>query len=330
MSLSDPELDLLLELLEEDPEDEVFIAVAEEYVRRERWVDALKVLGPGLSANPSELAGWALLVRAAAATGQHARAVDAADHLDAEHLANPAVGAAHRLALESVGLVAVEPTRAATAEPRSAAIVHEHAPLAAGWTTPDPMVNADRAEQFALRGRIDRAVRLYRRILFHNPANRQVAERLRELVDEPFMVEDDLSEELTIDEGFVDSVAHPPPGLDMPSPHLGPHDPPVANHHDDSRDDVGLIDLAGDEAVGIGLSGDLVRALVEKRGRVTRPGGLQSSPRPLPPDDDDSADLAESVVPLSEFPQPVVADGDVDRLQDMVKRTKRRRSLFTR
>ena len=57
---------------------------------------------------------------------------------------------------------------------------------------------------------------------------------------------------------------------------------------------------------------------------------LQSSPRPLPPDDDDSADLAESVVPLSEFPQPVVADGDVDRLQDMVKRTKRRRSLFTR
>ncbi|MFT4623787.1 MAG: hypothetical protein ACI8PZ_002443, partial [Myxococcota bacterium] len=47
MALTDPELDLLLELLAEDPTSEVYVQVGEELVRRARWEEAYVVLSRG-------------------------------------------------------------------------------------------------------------------------------------------------------------------------------------------------------------------------------------------------------------------------------------------
>ena len=43
MPLTDPELDLLCEMLDEDPADEAFLQVGEELVRRSRWGEAEEI-----------------------------------------------------------------------------------------------------------------------------------------------------------------------------------------------------------------------------------------------------------------------------------------------
>ena len=63
----------------------------------------------------------------------------------------------------------------------------------------DPLLTVERAEEYVRVGRIDRAVRVYRRLIFHAPENERYARRLAQLEGYEFAEPDDLSEELTAD-----------------------------------------------------------------------------------------------------------------------------------
>jgi hypothetical protein len=82
-----------------------------------------------------------------------------------------------------------------------------------GWSS------RSRAEAYVGRGRPDRAIRVLRRLLFHEPSNLELRARLDELLAGPrTRPTDDLSEELP-DPSVV------PPLLRMPSPVTAPYDP---------------------------------------------------------------------------------------------------------
>ena len=79
----------------------------------------------------------------------------------------------------------------------------------------DPFYTVERAERYAELGRVDRAIRAYRRILLYHPDSSGIVTRIRQLSATSLRMEDDLSEELT-DPGLV-----PPEPLEMPPPTLG-------------------------------------------------------------------------------------------------------------
>ena len=79
----------------------------------------------------------------------------------------------------------------------------------------DPFFTVERAERYVAIGRVDRAIRVYRRILASHPGHHGITQRLRQLAaDSGIGSVDDLSDELT-DPGLV------PPEFKMPAPDLG-------------------------------------------------------------------------------------------------------------
>ena len=77
MPLTDPELDLLAEILEDDPTAHVYLQVGEEWVRRGEWARAIRVLEPGLAEDADAREGWGWLARARLEVGAYAEAVEA-------------------------------------------------------------------------------------------------------------------------------------------------------------------------------------------------------------------------------------------------------------
>ncbi len=236
MALSDPELELLTELLEEDPSADVFVTVAQEMIRREQWSEAVRILVAALKdANGPELvSGKELLAIAALEEGQPLRALDAIKGLPPKSLDDRRIARVRVLAYEGTGHID-EARAAAEAYLKNhpgdtdilAVLERADLPQGDGYNrATDPFVNTERAEQYVILGRPDRAIRLYRRILFHNPGNPTLLARLRELADEPVYAEDDLSEEIHL----ADAPLPPDitethvelPDLTMPSPQVGP------------------------------------------------------------------------------------------------------------
>jgi len=222
LALTDPELDLLLELLDDDPEDDVFAQVGEELVRRSRWEEARAVLQTGLG-DSDDPKGWALLARAALECGVLDLANASLGKIDADPATNLENASLAILILEASGRkeVAREAIEAYLAlDPEDvvvrAALDRLDGPDAqvVAVRTPDPFVSVDRAERYVAIGRQDRAVRVYRRLAFHNPEDGGIRERLRQLLvrDEAFY-HDDLSEEL-------DDPRAVPPDFKMPLPSL--------------------------------------------------------------------------------------------------------------
>lgn len=224
--MTDPELEMLRELLEEDPSADVFLDVGRELCRREKWTDAAVVLGAGLEHNAGLREGWELLARAGVASGQPGPALSALEHLSPTPEKHPelvklevqalcGVGQLERAALLAESLVLLHPAMgpveallagsAVTAPPTEA----EPALVMAV----DPVLTEERAAAYARAGRPDRAVRVLRRLLFYNPRSKRIRERLNALLGTPFEREcDDLSEELP------DPSKFPPPSISMPRP----------------------------------------------------------------------------------------------------------------
>ncbi|MEZ4323212.1 MAG: tetratricopeptide repeat protein [Myxococcota bacterium] len=219
MPLTDPELDLLRELLADDPTDEVFLQVGEELVRRAAWVEAEDVLRRGLAVH-DEAEGWAHLARAALEIGDYTASLKAWARSGSSLQGQAELRRVHALALERSGRVqeareAVE--RYLAIDPND--VVMEAAkerieapPPASSLSASDPFLTVRRAEQYAAIGRPDRAVRIYRRILFHHPDDLAIRSRLVQLDSaEEESLPRDLSEEL-LDPNLV------PPDLTMPMP----------------------------------------------------------------------------------------------------------------
>jgi tetratricopeptide (TPR) repeat protein len=299
LALTDPELDLLLELLADDPEDDVFMQVGEELVRRTRWEEARRVLESGLK-DDGDSRGWALLARAALESG----VLDVANAALAKFDTDPAV---HRenaivaiLVLEASGRTEV--AREAISnfleiDPEDvvvqAALERLDAPTGGSRSgrTPDPFVSVDRAERYVVIGRQDRAVRVYRRLVFHNPDDAGIRKRLKQLVakDEAFF-HDDLSEEL-------EDPRAVPPDFKMPSPSLSA----LAAGEDDVTEP------------GRGLSSETVRQHAK---------GSASSPLPSEFDQDDEEDT-DTLMVLKD------SSGEIAKVARKRKR-RRRRSLINR
>jgi tetratricopeptide (TPR) repeat protein len=222
LALTDPELDLLLELLADDPEDEVFMQVGEELVRRTRWDEARRCLEAGL-AHHDDPRGWSLLARAALECGAHDVANAALAKFDTDPSVDLENAALAILVLEASGRTEVARDAIASfleIAPDDvvvqSALERLDAPSGDSRTgrSPDPFVSVDRAERYVAIGRQDRAVRVYRRLVFHNPDDVGIRNRLRQLVtkDEAFY-HDDLSEELEDPRAVPPDFKMPPPSL---------------------------------------------------------------------------------------------------------------------
>jgi tetratricopeptide (TPR) repeat protein len=223
VALTDPELDLLLELLSEDPASDVYVQVGEELVRRARWVEAHQVLKGGTAARRTPARALAAFARAAFESGNLDDALHAVARVRQRVPELPAsLARVEILALERSGRYGQARAKIAirlAADPTD--VVAEAAferleapPPDVGKRARDPFYTVARAEEYAAMGRTDRAVRAFRRILLHNRSDQALASRLSQLLNAPHArVEDDLSEELA-----DPSLA--PPDLLAPRPRL--------------------------------------------------------------------------------------------------------------
>ena len=302
MALTDPELDLLRELLEDDPEDEVFLQVGGELVRRSLWDEATAVLTAGLGAI-DDPAGWALLARASLEAGVYDIANATLGKIDTDPVTHPANASIAILILEASGRHEV--ARKAIADYLEidsndvvvlAALERLNAPIVASTVarTPDPFVSLERAEHYIAVGRQDRAVRVYRRLAFHNPENAGVRTRLRQLMAEnEAFYHDDLSEEL-------EDPRAVPPDFQMPMPSLS------------------ALAAADEEVTEPG------RRLAEVSNAVRQFAKGSSKKNPLPPefDPDDEEDTDTLTVLRDE-------SGEISKVARKASR-RRRRSLINR
>ena len=191
MALTDPELALLLEALAEDPGDDIYLQVGEELVRRSKWSEAARILGGGLDILPRP-AAWTLLARARLELGDAEAAFVAISRTHRELPGFPEAARIELLALERTGRLAEARERAVAFrawDPTDVVVQAVHERLSAPepdkpLATPDPTLTVDAAERFAEIGRYDRAIRLYRRMLHHNPGHAGIQVRLRELAQD--------------------------------------------------------------------------------------------------------------------------------------------------
>ncbi|NCG22476.1 MAG: hypothetical protein GWP91_25960 [Rhodobacterales bacterium] len=223
MALSDPELDLLRELLIDEPTHGVFLQVGEEFVRRGEWLDARGILAAGLTEHADKHDGWAGLARACLELGEPMAALDALAKIDTDPAVFVERARVRILAVERAGqkdqaatlaevFLAVHPGDVVieSVVERLEAPEHPQAVHAA-----DPLITLERAQRYVAIGRPDRAIRVLRRVLFQRPGERGAEGLLRQLQGtDDRMFTDDLSEEII-------GPASLPASLDMPAPRLG-------------------------------------------------------------------------------------------------------------
>ncbi|MCO4745989.1 MAG: hypothetical protein KC912_14435 [Proteobacteria bacterium] len=239
MPLTDPELELLTELVADDPGADSFPRVGEELLRRGRAKEAYDVLRRGVGANPHLDAGWLAFVAAAEATQDYVAVLEALENVDADPSVNPDLARSRITALDRTG----QATRVRSAcnrflevHPGDAAVRHvlemlDAPPPSVARTARDPFLTVKRAEEYVLHGRLDKAIRAYRRILHHHPRDRGLEKRLFELIDMPHdhdWLSDDLSEEILA----ADLTATgPAPDINMPAPSIGHPDEEMTQPH---------------------------------------------------------------------------------------------------
>ncbi len=226
MALTDPELDLLREMLVDDPIDDVYLQVGEELVRRRRWADARLVLMGGVTGTGVSERAYTLLARACLEHGDLEGCLAALARMHVDPLQNAEAERIHILALERDGRIDESLNRAheflalIPDDVVIASVVERlEAPApASDRRAADPFVTVERAERYVAIGRADRAVRAYRRILFRHPGDLALTARIEQLEIQPLpdQLADDLSEEL------VDPATVPPNPIAMPRTSLTP------------------------------------------------------------------------------------------------------------
>ncbi len=215
--LTDPELDLLRELLEDDPANEVAFTVATELSRRARWSEVGLVLAAALPASPGRRVGWELLGRAVGASAARWREADREVVRVGVAAAASKAGASPYAALISeirAGLLTSEaPPVAVAVRP----VVSDVAPVGAAAPQPvasswhgDPWMTPARAEAYAAAGRHDRALRWYRRMAHLRPADAALRARWMALQEGPARLASSVA---------AAPQVSPPPDLRMPSPY---------------------------------------------------------------------------------------------------------------
>ena len=217
----------MLETLDEEPSVGVLLQVATELARRRRWADAATQISAFPAMPPEDTDEGAelatILAECLYEEGRYADALEVLGRLEvrpAQHLRNArvhvlclAAASQHGLAYEAAGAyLKVDPSDVAI----SAALDRVAAPVPQGGLHgADPFFTVERAERYAMAGRVDKAIRVYRRILLSHPDEKGLVGRLRALaLDAMKVIEDDLSEEL------MDPSEMPLEPLDMPEPQI--------------------------------------------------------------------------------------------------------------
>jgi hypothetical protein len=179
MSLTSPELDLLRELLKDDPAHASFAAVGRELMSRGHTREAEAVLRAALAQSSTDDA-WQMLTEVLVANGAPLTALKAAER------AGISQGPLYIRALELSG---------ARSNAHKAAVEYlvEHpgdqevcrmlprleAPEPEGWlAADDPFLTVARAQQYGESGHAQRAVRVLRRIQFSHPTHLGLASLL--------------------------------------------------------------------------------------------------------------------------------------------------------
>ena len=174
----------------------------------------------------------------------------------------------------------------------------------------DPLLTAQQAERYVGIGRIDRAVRVYRRLLFHDPANVRYDRRLRELQGIDSDSPDDLSEDLT-----ADLEANRPPRFAMPAPGMGtPTSMPARRQLVPSSTAVPLMERDAYDEVS---RRDIARAIEVQR-RMTNTANAASRSA-IPEDDGAVMTPSADVVRAAE-------EIDVDELREKIRKARERRA----
>ncbi len=312
MAIPEPELELLREVLSEDPGNEAFLQVASELVTRMAYVEALAVIdrAQGVCAELPQ-AAWGLLAEAAFRIGRTGRAVAALERVPSdprshEHEARLRVLVLEQAAQLDAALVVAEAFLEVHPEDVVVRAVVERltaAPSGRSLRLPDSRVNREQAEVYAQLDRPDRAIRTLRRLHYHFPDELALAVRIAELRGKSWSGADDLSEE--IDEIEVLPPGQPP-GLTMPVPGIAPDTIPSFSDAPTGGDDDPDDELT-DPAIGFDL--DDIRRQLDARQRDATPA--PSAQRPVaegddafiygaPFDDlDDPADTAPTTQPLA-------------------------------
>lgn len=242
--ITGPELDLLQEVLTEDPAADIFMDVAHALLDRGETRKAASVLRRALESGASDDDAARMLAQAASDVGDDAGLRIAADHLGEEAMRRePALARAWAVALDRGGNLDKAAELAQTLldahgedEELRAIIERQQAPPPEGGLRGrDPFFTVARAEEYLENSRIDLAVRVYRRILAANPDNHVVHARLLRLRAMPWEARpwvEDLSEEYW--------VQHPVPPLSMPAPRLIPVTPTDLGRLSDTAERVTL------------------------------------------------------------------------------------------
>lgn len=225
MPLPDPELELLTEILGDEPGNEVFLQVGRELIGRTRFEEAVTVLAVGLEHSEEAQVrpeGFALLADAALQAGQYLRALAALDNVAIDVPNNESLARIRVQVLEANGRLGE--AREAAEDfldhyPQDVVIEAlverlQAPPPDPARRLPDPFVSVERAEQYAALGRADRAIRVYRRLFFHFSDEVGFGHRVQQLLAQPVEQEDDLSEESALS-------LEPVPDLHMPEPGAG-------------------------------------------------------------------------------------------------------------
>lgn len=187
MALTDPELDLLGELVQDDPGASAFLQVGAALLDRERLDEALGVLQRGIAASDDEddqQEARALLVRCAFAAQRDLLVLSTLEQLPT--LTQQGFVRLELLSLARAGrverfLAKATPWLEEHSDEEIEGLARRLARSGQEYEAVDPMVNVDLAERHVDAGHLERAVRLYRRLRFQNPDDGDLQGRLREI-----------------------------------------------------------------------------------------------------------------------------------------------------
>jgi tetratricopeptide (TPR) repeat protein len=319
VALADPELELLNEILFDDPSDEAHLGVAREYVRRRDWSSALRVLNAATEAGGNEAESWSLLAQSAFHATQYLRALAAIDRFGADVEQSDLLSRIRIEALLCAGrtdrarkFCTTHLARFPTDSAASALMerMRDRTPeMLQRRQGMDPLLTAERAEGYASMGRVDRAVRVYRRLLFHDPSNVRYDSRLRELQGVDSDSPDDLSEELAFD-----MSAQRPPRLSMPAPGVATPTPGFSARRQAAPSVSTAVPVMERDAYDEVSRRDIARAIEAQR-RMT---GTSTARSAVPDDNGATMTPAADVVRAAE-------EIDVDELRQKIRKARERR-----
>jgi len=245
--LTDDELESLIPTIHQSPRSDTVRAVGRGLIRRRRFAEAADLLTASLRTLDDPQI-WSLLAHACLGATRHQQALTALHQVDCGPATSPENARLLVLTLERL-------RRRDEARRLAHALLELHPrdrvcrdvldrlqgrlqgrPQPAVRAASDPFYTVERAEQYVQLGRIDRAIRIYRRIQLVHPHDASLAARVGELLALDRSATPDLAETL------------PPPGLTAIRPL---HPPPtlLADEAVDDSEDAPTVNLDGSEGL---------------------------------------------------------------------------------